>query len=685
MQSWHAMWDAQRPNQLLWVPVFLGLGIGVYFSLLAEPSRLLVLSIASAGLALIAVMFTRRLTLLFLIGVACLGFGLSSMRTYVKSAPVLGDDYRGPVEGRVVGLDRSARNAPRLVLDHVHIPGMARADVPHLIRISLHGFIADGTMVPGVRIATTAMLSAPNGPVEPMGFDFRRHAWYRQIGAVGYTRAPVLRAAVPRIEGASLWITDIRLKASRWIRSQMPLRSGAFAAAILTGDRSALDPASMDSLRASNLAHFLAISGLHMGLLTGCVFVTCRVLLAMIPGLALRYPIKKWAAGAALLAGLVYLFLSGASVATQRAFIMTSVILIAVWIERPAFTLRAVSIAATLVLVMRPESLLEAGFQMSFAATTALVATFNALRSTTFWSFLQDRQWWFVRPAVFLVISSFVAGLATAPFSAFHFNQIAQYGLLANLLAVPLMGSVVMPAAIVAICLAPLGWSGPALWVMDKGISGILSVAEWIAQLEGALWRIHSGPIEALALLALGLIFLVFWKGRLRFSGILVAGMALVLWSGTERPMILIDQSGRLVGVMAEQGRVLNRSKGHGFAAETWLENDGDAVDQVKASERAAFERASSAMTADIAGGYYLSIFAKQPSRTECRDTDILVGKLPEGIGDDCITLSTETLLQTGSVALTFVDGKLTQTTTAQTTGIRPWTRPDLFVSRYGQ
>ena len=197
----------------------------------------------------------------------------------------------------------------------------------------------------------------------------------------------------------------------------LPGEVGAFAAAIMSGDRSGMSQVTLANLRSSNLAHLLAISGLHMGLLTGFVFAVLRVAMVLIPSVGLRWPVKKIAAFGALLAAGGYLALSGGNVATERAFTMVAVMLVAIMLGRPALTLRAVAMVAIVILVLQPESITGPGFQMSFAATTALVFVFKYLRYANW-------QHWprWTRGAVSLVISSFVAGLATAPFAAAHFN-----------------------------------------------------------------------------------------------------------------------------------------------------------------------------------------------------------------------------------------------------------------------
>ena len=266
-------------------------------------------------------------------------------------------------------------------------------------------------------------------------------------------------------------------------------------------------------MRASNLAHLLAISGLHMGLMAGVVFAALRLAFALVPPLVLRLPARSIAAAGALAAAAFYLALSGGNVATQRAFVMVAVMLCALMIGRRAISLRGVEIAATIVLVLRPEALMGPGFQMSFAATTALVAVFGWMRDG---EIRLGPKW--LQPVVAVVISSAVAGFATAPIAAAHFNAIAQYGLLANLASVPLMGVLVIPAAVVAAVLAPFGLEGVGLWGMSLGVNWILYVAHFVADLPQARTYVVGPDGAVVPMLALGFLTLLLWRGTLRWG-----------------------------------------------------------------------------------------------------------------------------------------------------------------------
>lgn len=568
-----------------WAPVVFGCGALSYFLTGSEPTVLTVQSAwALIGLGVLAALVApwAYRPLGWMIALAAGGFALAAWRTADVAAPVLQYRYYGPVEGRIIEIDASYAGAMRLTLDQVRLEGVAPRRRPERVRISLHGPPPTIAPQPGQIVMTTGHLSPPNAPVEPGGFDFRRHAWFDQLGAVGYTRVPVLLWSEPETLSLSQRIYILRLDLSRVIRDRIEGQPGAFAAAIITGDRAAIEQEYVEHLRGSNLAHLLAISGLHMGLLTGTVFLGLRTIFSLWPWFALRVPVKKVAALCALVAAAVYLLISGMSVATERAFIMVAMILIGVCFDRRALSLRSVAWAALIVLAMRPEAVMGPGFQMSFAATTALVITYGALRDVSWWRRLPK---WTKGPSS-LLLSSFVAGAATAPIAAAHFNIIAHYGLIANLASVPVMGTLVMPGALVALAGAPLGLEGIGLLAMEYGIRWILWVAATVSGLEGAVGHVVSPAPVVLPLIVAGalMIGLIPWRGR--WVGLAPLCLALVLWSQTTRPDLLVSESGGLLGLWSDEGRVLSKSKGDGFSARSWLENDGDGAAQQEAAAR---------------------------------------------------------------------------------------------------
>ncbi len=649
-----------------WSPVCLSLGIGLYFGLRFEPGWPIYLGFATTGLVLIGlcrVLPAGWGSLAIGGALVAVGFLLAGARAHMVAEPVLSWRYYGPVEGRVVAMDRSASDALRLTLDQVRVGDVPHDRRPQRIRLSVHSQV--GPIAPGQRIMTTAHLSSPQGPVEPGGFDFRRHAWFQRLGAVGYTRVPVMTIAPPQDAMDGVRITAIRMKISERVREILPGEVGGFAAAVTTGDRSGMGQAALGALRASNLAHLLAISGLHMGFLTGFVFVACRIGLSAIPALALRVPVRKLAAGCALVAAVIYLMLSGGNVATERAFVMVTVMLGAVLIDRRAISLRAVAVAALIVLALRPETLLSPGFQMSFAATTALVAVFGALRD---FGPMPGPKW--VRPIAGVLMSSAIAGLATAPIGAAHFNTMSHYGLLANLLSVPVMGSFVVPFAVVAALLAPFGLEAIAIQVMGIGLRWILMIADWVSGLEGAQGYVVSPPWFVLPVIALGALWIALWRGRARWVGLAPVALAVLFWTSGHRPEVLIAESGGLVGVITEQGRALSKEKGSGFVATVWLENDGDGQDQRHAAGRWPGQP-DLIQRIVLRDKEVIHVTGKRAAQefTECDENQIVVSAINLDMDGDCSVFDPERLYETGSLSIT--DGKLI--TSADLTGHRLW------------
>ncbi|MBC7676114.1 MAG: ComEC/Rec2 family competence protein, partial [Rhodoferax sp.] len=484
-----------------WCAVFLAVGIGFWFSLSVEP-RLGFYSLAVLVLFVCIATRLKAAELYHPVAVAfgCIAFGLlaAGLRGQLQASPMLDFRYYGPVEGRIIDIDRSQSDKLRLTLDQVVLERTSPARTPAKVRISLHGNQDHLQPIPGMTVAMTAMLAAPEGPAEPGGFDFRRMAYFDRLGAVGYTRTPVLVMAMP-VGGAQL-VNRMRTSLSNAIMAAVPGDSGAFASGVMTGDQSGISRDTVQALRNSNLSHLLAISGMNMAFITGFVFALIRYGVALVPPLALRVNSKKVAAVFALAVAAFYLALSGSNVATERAFITVVVMLGAVLIDRRALSLRTVAISAFVLLAWQPESLLQPGFQMSYAATVALIWGFGMFQN----QIVRERIPRWTMPIFTLVMSSVIAGAATAPFAAAHFNRLTGYGLVANLLTVPVMGAVVMPAGAVAALLAPFGLAWLPLWVMDMGSRWILWVAHWIASLDGAVSGVHSPPAMFLPVLSVG-------------------------------------------------------------------------------------------------------------------------------------------------------------------------------------
>lgn len=637
-----------------WVPVFIGTGIALWFALPFEPGLLFYgVAVVVALAAMLAHRLGPEIGHPIAVIVLCLTSGMvaAGYRAHAVAAPMLEFRYYGPVQGRIIEIDRSQSDALRITLDQVILLDVPAHRTPLKVRISLHG--AEFTPDPGQVVLVTAHLAAPEGPAEPGGFDFRRMAYFEQLGAVGYTRSPVMLWADP--DPGAQWINRLRTRLAAAMMAAMPGDAGAFAAGAMTGDRSGISQDTVQALRDSNLAHLLAISGMNMAFITGFVFMLVRYGVALVPPLALRVNAKKLAAVVAFMVALFYLQLSGANVATMRAFLIVMVMLGAVLLDRRGLTMRSVALAGVVLLLAEPESLLEPGFQLSFAATVVLIAGFEALDR----QILREKLPRWLMPVFAMVLTSVLAGLATAPFAAATFNRFTDYGLLANLLTAPVM-SVLMAAGAMAALLAPVGLAAPAYWLLELSSRWILFVAHWVAGLDGAVTPIIApGPV-VIPLITFGGAWMILWRGSWRLAGAAPIVAALVLWGFAARPDLLISSDGALVGIATPEGRALSAAKGAGFSAESWLQDDGDLATQEQAAARPGFQGQKGARRFDIADWHAISLAGKDAAlavQAACADFDLVILGAAIAPALDapkpCMLIDRQFLSRSGSVALT--------------------------------
>ena len=565
---WRACLIAELEDRrgFIWLPVAFGTGILIYFALPREPllAALGLAVFATAGWAARAWAGGGSYRLAVVLCLIAAGAASAKMGVDRLAGPELDRPVTVSLSGRVIAIDRRAERPPRLILDAIDWPGREVDATPRRIRISLRG----QTVLPeiGGRIALRGRLGPVPGPAMPGAYDPRRAAYFDGIAASGFAfgKWTPLEAAGEAGFSLSIAIARLRRAIAERIRQADDGQAGAVAAALIVGDRSRLSRQTVDHLRTAGLAHILAISGLHMALVAGTAFALLRALLACSPALALRRPIKKWAALAALAVGLVYLALSGGNVSTIRAYVMAAVMFSAILIDRPAISLRNLAIAAFIVLALEPESVAEPGFQMSFAAVVGLIAGWEAWRDRERLNLAEPSTRFIVRGARLtgrafggIALTTLIASLATAPFAAFHFQKLAAYSLAGNLAAMPLASLVVMPAGLFALVAMPFGLETLVLPVMFAGIDALLAISAAIAGLDGALVMTPKMSAASLILIGAGFVWLTLWRPRLRLFGLVPIAAGLILVPLTMRAPRHIDDRPRQGGRRARRRRHL--------------------------------------------------------------------------------------------------------------------------------
>ncbi|MBI2256748.1 MAG: ComEC/Rec2 family competence protein [Proteobacteria bacterium] len=588
---------AQRPNWPGWAAVALGAGIAVYFGLPAEPA---LWSGPAAILACVALAVLVRRHPLALIAVAALlvgsiGFSVACWRAEWVAAPQLNRSlYRAEVTGRVVEVELYPGSL-RVTLDGLAISttkdgALDAATLPARVRIKLAK--ASEEIQIGDWIKVAADLQPPAPPAMPGAFDFRRQAYFERLGGVGFSLQPAVKVEARRVQASAMsavldWFDALRLTIGRRIQGELPGATGAMAMALIVGNQTALRADDVQAMRDSGLAHLTSISGLHIGLAAGIFFFGVRALLALVPPVALRFDIKKWAAVLALGGAFFYAGLAGMPVPTQRALVMTGVFFCAILLDRSPISMRVIAFAAIVVLVLAPEALIGASFQMSFAAVLGLVRVFDGGRV----QFSALRRLGRDAPDLFgrivglaerggvwlgtLMVTSLIASVMTAPYAAYHFNRLTLYGIAANMLAVPLTGFWIMPLAVLALLAMPFGLEHWPLVAMGWGCDLIITIAHWVADWTGAVFLIPTMPVTGLLIASLGLVWLCLVIGRWKWLGLALLVMG-CLSPVTQRPPEILafagGQNSRLVAMLGPDGAYyFSSTRTAKIAAETWM------------------------------------------------------------------------------------------------------------------
>src|SRR4051794_10613769 len=265
----------------------------------------------------------------------------------------------------------------------------------------------------------------------------------------------------------------------------------------------------------------VSISGLHMVLAAGTFFWIARAVLAASSYGALHWPLKKIAAVVAMIGAFAYDVFSGSEVATERSLIMILVMLGAILVDRPALSLRNLALSALIVLAREPETLLGPSLQMSYAAVAGLIAMAEWGRGRAHRrepsGLVYKALSWGVGAVVGLATTTIVATLATAPFSAFHFQNLNAYGLIGNAVTLPLVSVVVMPAAVIGVLAYPFGLDGPVWHLMGVAVEGILRVSAWVSGLSGSTVIVPAFGAGALGFLAASILVLTLFVSPLRW------------------------------------------------------------------------------------------------------------------------------------------------------------------------
>jgi competence protein ComEC len=684
LRDW-ALAEAGAGRLVPWLAIAFGFGVVVYFTADREPAAWAAIALLAATIAATILLRHRPVAFPVLLGAAAMaaGFATATIKRAIIAHPVLGAPVWSADVAGFVEVREERERSDRIVVRVERISGPRLNDKLERVRVSVRKGSAPAV---GTFVEFKARLSPPLAPLRPGGYDFARDMYFQGIGASGFALGSIRTAAAPK--APTLWlryatvIDGMREAIDKRIRAVVPGDKGSIASALITGKRDALSAPVFDAMYASGIGHILSISGYHMAIVAGIVFFALRASFALMPAFAARYPIKKWAAAVALIAAAFYLLLSGAEVATQRSFIMIAIVLAGVLVDRPTLTFRTLTVAAIAVLLLAPEAIVHPSFQMSFAATLALVTSYQQglpLMTAGADTPLGARiALWGGGWLLGTLVVSLLAGSATIPYVAYHFHRISTYGVLGNLLAMPLASIWIMPAGILGLVAMPFGLDGFCWKLMGAGIDWMIAIALWVTSLPGAVGRMPAFGTGALLLCSAGLVLLCLFKTPLRFIGAVLIGWSIVAAIRTPPPDVLIAAEGTAVAVRGPDGRLaMVKSGSDTFAFREWLMADADLRSPKDKALGEGIRCDQAGCIGKLRDGALVAIARSAEAFAEdCRRAAVVVSAREAPPDCPALTIDRRVWRRSGAVAVQRVGQGFEVTPTRPPGYDRPWARP---------
>lgn len=571
--SWIFRLILQNERLFLFVPVLFGLGIGIYFSLKFEPDFTFILPFVAVLASATFLCRQKQIPYLFFLSILIMALGFLSAK--VETARMLGQrQFFKPntityLQGRIKQTDLSFKSKPRFLLENA---SDFEAPLKGLYRITTNDKTPHQI---GDCIETAAVLTPPSFPLKPNAYRFDRHAFFENITAVGYTLSPLYKIDCPnnaqKSKKISEFISQSRQNFAALISQTLPKDEAAVATALLTGNKSLISKNLYAQYRTAGLAHFLAISGLHIGFIAAFFFILVRFLLSAVPVLALKFSTHKAAAFCAVLFAFAYLLLSGASFSAERAFIMVSLVFLGLMVDRVALSMRTVAVAALIILALEPHALFNAGFQMSFAAATALIAVYEVYRPKNIFenrSIIQKIGVYFFS----VILTTFIASLATMPYAVYHFRTFAFYAILSNILAAPLIAFVIMPFIFISLLVYPFSLSAYPLHIVGFGLSFLNRLTHFVSSLAFADLSIPPMPTWGLIVITLGGLWLCLLQTKGRFLGFILIILGFSSYAFVKTPDMLYTADGQTIGLVNKQKNelIIFSKKKNAFLAQVW-------------------------------------------------------------------------------------------------------------------
>lgn len=544
----------QCKSLFLWAPLSLAFGMALYFSLFSEPNIYVLVATFIGGL--ISGALLRKFPIIVLISFFAIGFGYAGIYTHMKQTnPLLHDVHGIEISGKITDLDY-ANGKTRIYLATENF-GKVRVSTESPKSFNI-----------GDKISGTGGLFKPKPADIPNGFDFARFAYFRGISSTGYIN--------------DINITYTPESGVYNIRNNIKRHTKSFLVdSLVLGYKHALPDGHRETWATNGVAHIWAISGYHMTLVAGWLFFMFYLIFRSCPYIVRRVPARIPALICSWFGLIIYVVLSGASVSALRAFIMATLIISAFIFGRNAISLRTTMIAFTVILALNPSYVMHAGFQLSFAAIFGIIWLWHNIHPI-----MPKNKILKYLYAAFL--TAFTATIFTYPFIQAHFGIFPIYGIIGNLIFIPIFSFIIMPLVFLGTICTYLGFSIP-LAVAHSIYNYIFKIAEHIANLPTPNITPSAIPNIAIIMIILGLACLIFIRNNDKLKYIIARHLNLVLciifvttgiviYAATPKPVFYISNNHKLIAAVIDGKLKFNKShdSSNYFAFDTWKTSNGE-------------------------------------------------------------------------------------------------------------
>ncbi len=552
--------NLQQRNRFLFVPFLMAAGAALYFSLTTEPNLFFpgILSLIFITLATIK----KIPTPVRVICIFAFGFCYANTYTNLINTPIIKRNlYNLTINGPVQKIDFTD-DKNRIFL-RINAEDIKAGTGDAIVRLSVGNDIALPQI--GDVVSANVGLFKPSGAAAPETFDYARWAYFNNLSATGYTNDIQI-------------IKNNRKYSLNKFRDNIHNKTNSFLVdSLVLGYKNIIPENDAAIWVSSGIGHVWSISGFHMTLVGGWLFLIFYTLFRAVPWVVRRVPAKIPGILCAWIGLVGYLFLSGCDVATIRAFLMTSLVFMAFIFGRSAFSMRNIALAFCAIFLINPHYVMQAGFQLSFAAVFGLIWVYSEIKPK-----MPENK--ILKIIYAMVLTSLVATLFTAPFVAAHFGTLPTYSLIGNLVLLPIFSIAIMPLVMIGTITGMFGILFPielAHLIYDK----TLNIARCISELPLANIDMPHIPNNAMICFIAGLMSLVLIQNiKIKVNCILFAlfvGIGIVLVQINPKPIFWTTDDNELVAFVDDNGKLefnKSRSSNHYFAFKTWKKFNGEAT-----------------------------------------------------------------------------------------------------------